>query len=118
MADARDVTVLDSLEALAWLEQSDGKERTISEDSETRLWPAEALGLVRELYAAGAVEVLVLDVYVEDEFEDASKLQVMLPEDPGARAALFGIEARALGEMGSPFDPEGEQGQQSFLLGW
>lgn len=73
---------------------------------------------MRELYAAGAVEVLVLDICVEDEFEDAGRIEVTLPKDPGMRAALFSIEARALREMNTPFDPEGEQGQQSFILGW
>lgn len=108
----------DSIEALAWLERSDGKERTISEDSETFLGTKDALRLVRELYAAGATEVLAQDVTIEYEFEDASSLTVLLPKDKEARAALFAIETRALREMGSPSEPEGEQGQDSFSLGW
>ena len=109
---------IESVEALSWLERSDGKERTISEDSETLLSSEDALKLVRELYAAGATEVLVRDIEVEDDFEDAGSLKVSLPKDPKARAILFTIEARILQEMGSSFDPEGEQGQDSFGLGW
>lgn len=87
---------IESIEALSWSERSDGKERTVSEDSDTRLWTEEALRLVRELYLAGATEVLAQDVTGEDDFEDASGLMVMLPKDLKARAALFAIEARAL----------------------
>ncbi|MES2459790.1 MAG: hypothetical protein V4671_04345 [Armatimonadota bacterium] len=49
--------------------------------------------------------------------EDASSLMVILPKDPKVRAALFAIEARFLAEIGSPFDPEGERGQDAFVLG-
>lgn len=87
---------IESIEALSWLERSDGKERTVSEDSDTRLWTEEALRLVRELYLAGATEVLAQDVTVEDDFEDGCGLMAMLPKDLKARAALFAIEARAL----------------------
>ena len=109
---------IESMEALSWLERSDSKERIISEDSGMLLSSEDALKLVRELYAAGATEVLVRDIEVEDDLEDASSLVVNLPKDPKARAALFVIEARVLEEMGSSFDPEGEKGQDSFGLGW
>lgn len=109
---------IESIEALSWLERSDGKERTISDSSETFICSEDALKLVRELYAAGATEVLVRDIEVEDDFEDASSLKVSLPKDPKARATLFTIEARVLQEMGSCFDSDGEKGQDYFGLGW
>ena len=109
---------IDSVEALSWLEQSDGKERMVGEDSVGCLHTEDALRLVRELYAAGATEVSAQIAVVEHEFEEASSLTVMLPQDRGKRAALFGIEARVLREMGSSLDPAGERGQESFRLGW
>lgn len=77
-------------------------------DSGAYLRDRGALRLVRELYAAGATEVAAQSAAVEYEFEKASGLTVVLPNDPGKRAALFVIEARVLREMGSPFEPAGE----------
>ena len=109
---------IENVEALSWLEQSDGKERTVGEDSVACLHTEDALRLVRELYAAGATKVLAQIAEVEYEFEEATTLTVMLPQDPDKRAALFAIEVRVLREMGSPFDPAGEQGRDLFVLGW
>ncbi|WP_119322545.1 hypothetical protein [Capsulimonas corticalis] len=109
---------IDSIEALGWLEQADNKERTISEDGSTRLSVEYSLNLVRELYAGGAAQVLALGIVVEDDAEEASSLKVILPKDLKSRATLFAIEARALREMDTPFDPAGERGQDSFTLGW
>lgn len=108
----------DSVEALSWLETGDGKERTLSEDSDTFLSTEQTLRLVRQLYAAGAAEVRAGQVTVEYEFEDARSLWVKLPPDPSIRVVLFALEAEALREMGSPLAPAGEQGQDSFGLGW
>jgi hypothetical protein len=109
---------VESAEALSWLTKSDNKERTISEDGSTRLSVEHSLNLVHELYAAGATQVLALGIGIDDDTEEASSLKVMLPKDPKSRAALFAIEARALREMDTPFDPAGEQGQDAFDLGW
>ncbi len=109
---------IDSVEALSWLEQSDGKDRTVGDDSAACLRTEDALRLVCELYAAGAVEVVAQVVTVEYEFEEASSLTVVLPQDQGKRAALFAIEVRALRELGSSLEPAGERGQESFRLGW
>lgn len=49
---------IESVEALSWLEQVDGKDRTLGEDGDACLTIQAALKLVRELYAAGAVEVV------------------------------------------------------------
>lgn len=80
----------------------------MGEGSAACLQKDEALRLVHELYAAGATEVVARVAVVEYEFEVASGLTVMLPQDHGKRAALFGIEARALREMGNSLDPAGE----------
>lgn len=109
---------IESIEALAWLERSDGKERTVSRNSQTFMRTEDALGLVRALYEAGTTKVLAQGVTVEYEFEDAGSLKVILPLDKHKRAALFAIETRALRDMGSPLDPEGERGQEAFGLGW
>ena len=109
---------IESVEALSWLEQADGKERTVGEGSEACLHAEDAICLVRELYEAGAVEVVARIAVVEYEFEEARSLTVALPQDQGKRAALFGIEVRVLREMGSSLDPAGERGQESFRLGW
>ena len=108
---------LESVEALSWLEQADGKERTVGEDSAACLHTEDAVRLVRELYAAGAVEVVARIALVEYEFEEASGLTVMLPRDREKRVALFGIAARVLREMGRSVGPDGERGQDSFRLG-
>ena len=109
---------IDSVEALSWLEQPDGKDRTVGEDSAACLNTEDALKLVRELYGAGAVAVVARIAVVEYEFEEASSFIVVLPDDESKRAALFDIEARTLHEMGSSLDAEGERGQEAFRLGW
>lgn len=108
---------IDSVEALSWLKQADGKERTINVNGGACLSTEDALKLVQELYAAGATEVVARIVAVEYEFEEASGLAVELPQDREKRMALFAIEARALREMGSTLDSDGEQGQATFTLG-
>lgn len=109
---------IDSIEALSWLEQPDGKDRTVGEDSAACLHTEDVLRLVRELYAAGATVVVAQIAVAEYEFEEASSLTVTLPLNHSKRSALFDIEARALREMGSGLGPEGERGQDFFVLGW
>ena len=109
---------IDSVEALAWLEQADGKDRTVGEDGGTCLSTKDALRLVRELYAAGATEVLARISTVEYEFEEAAGLTVVLPQDWGQRAALFSVGARVMREMGSGRELAADQGQAAFALGW
>ncbi len=109
---------IDSVEALSWLEQADGKERTVGQGSDACLSAQASLKLVRELYAAGATEVVVQIAAVEYEFEEAVGLTVVLPQDPDKRTALFAIRACVLREMGSSLAPTGERGQASFVFGW
>ena len=100
---------IDSVEALSWLEQSDGKEHTVGAD-DTCVSARDALELVQVLYAVDTLEVLAQVVAVEYEFEEASGLTMVLPQDRGKRAALFAIEARTMREMGSRLVAEGERG--------
>ena len=108
----------ESAEALAWLEQQDGKERMISESSEDQIAGSDLLHLVRELYACGAVEVRVCGLTIEEDFEDGNSLEVMLPQNGEARSALFLLQGRVLRDMGSAFDPDEEHGQEAFGIAW
>ncbi len=108
---------LESVEALSWLQQADNKRRNVGDSSEC-LTPEDTLRLVQELYEAGAPEVLAQDVEVDEEVESGNSLKVTLPQAPQSRAVLFAIEERVLRDTNSAFDPEGEQGQAFFTLGW
>jgi hypothetical protein len=109
---------LGNLDALKWIDRKDGKERGISENSFVRIVDAEFRELVRQLYDAGAAGVVVMDVTDYGDTEDGSHLKVTLPDDVNAREKLFEIEKSALAKMGSSFIPEGDHGQDSFMLGW
>ena len=107
-------------EALAWLQQGDDAGdgwRTVGDSSEC-LTPEEALNLVRELYAAGAVQVRVAGKYLDEDGESADYLEIALPEGAEARKLLFEIQRRVMKETESAFDPAEEEGQKSFTIGW
>ena len=106
-----------STEALAWLLQDDGNWRAVGDSSE-RLTPEDTLRYVRELYVAGAVEVMATDIEVDCDVESGDYLHVMLPADLPTRAALLAIQARILNETGSCFDADTERGQSFFTIGW
>ena len=108
---------IESTEALAWMQQGDGKWRHVGDSSE-RLTPEQTLRYIQELYEAGAVAVYAERIEFDSDIESGDSLKVMLPQDPQKRVALFSIEERILRETGSPFDAEGEQGQASFTLDW
>ncbi len=105
-------------EALAWLEQQDGKERMISESSEDQIAGDDLLRLVKEFYAAGATEVQVYGLTIEDDFEDGNGLKITLPQDKVKRAALFAIQGRIMRDLGSAYDQDKEQGQASIGIAW
>lgn len=105
-------------EALAWLEQQDGKERMISESSEDQIVGDDLLRLVKAFYAAGATEVQVYGLTIEDDFEDGSGLEIILPSDKSARAALFAIQAQVLRDIDTAFHPDEERGQPSIGIAW
>lgn len=106
-------------EALTWLQQGDGEDewRAVGDSSE-RLSAEDSLSLARELYAAGAVEVRVQGKYLNEEGESGDYFEIVLPQDPAARSALFEIGRRIMADTGSPFDPAEEQGQPTFTIGW
>lgn len=108
----------ESREALAWLEQNDGKERRISDNSEDQLAGDDLLRLVKELYEAGAVEVRVTGLTIEDDFEDGDGLEILLPEGQAERAELFALAGRVLREISSAFDQDTEQGQALTRISW
>ncbi len=113
-----DVQLVDSVEALAWLEQEDGKERAISESSEQQIAGDDLLRLVRELYAAGALEVRAVGLEVMDDFEDGNALEITLPQDREERRALFAIQSRVLRDIESVYDQDEEHGQASIGIAW
>ena len=106
------------VEALAWLEQQDGKERMISESSEDLIMGDDLLRLVQELYTAGAVEIRVCGLTIEEEFEDGNSLEIILPQDEEARAKLFSIQGRVLHDINSAFDQSKEHGQAQIGIAW
>jgi len=106
-------------EALAWLQQGNDDDddwRTVGDSSEC-LTPEDALNLVRELYAAGAVQVRVAGRYLDEDGESADYLEVVLPENAEARRRLFAIQERVIRETESAFDPVVEEAQKSFTIG-
>ncbi len=106
-------------EALTWLQQdSDAVENLSVGDSSECLTPEDSLALVRELYAAGAVQVRVEGKYLDEIGEGADALEIILPQDAEARKRLFEIQKRVMRETGSPFDPAEEEKQTSFTIGW
>jgi hypothetical protein len=104
-------------EALAWLEQTDDKVRNVG-DSSDNLTPEDTLRLVKELYAAGAECVLAYRIEVDEYDESGDSLKIILPKETSKREALFAFQKRVLTETGSPYDPESEQGQEFFYIGW
>ncbi len=106
-------------EALSWLQSENVVTEGLSVgDSSECLTPEDALAFVRQLYAAGAVQVRVAGKYLDEMGESVDYLEVVLPQDAKAREALFAIGAQVMKETGSCFDPAEEQGQSSFTIGW
>jgi hypothetical protein len=108
---------IESVEALAWLEKADGKERDIREDPSCLLDLDTSLQLVKKFYAAGAVEVRALDVIIGEEYEFAQGIEIMLPSDEAKQAQLYALGIKALREMDSPYDDVDRDGV-SFKLVW
>lgn len=102
-------------EALAWLEQKDGKERTIGESSENMDAPA-SLRLVRDLYQRGAEEVTAIDIESDTHLETTSTLIIKLPQEAAARKRIFQVNAKTAREAG--FDPTTDEGQHLLMLHW
>ncbi|HEX8693710.1 MAG TPA: hypothetical protein VF746_14905 [Longimicrobium sp.] len=81
---------------------------------------AEALEFVEELYAAGAVRVVVASECIRDELEHggpyADGLRVQLPAEPRRRESVLAVVNREVEEEG--FDPYADTGQEAVFLWW
>ena len=99
------------IEARSWLMRADGKQHSLSESSEMMIADDDLLRVVDELYSAGATRVTVLRVEIDDDWEDASRLRITLPDDPEARSRVLTIHSRMLREYETCWDPEEDHGQ-------
>lgn len=102
-------------EALAWLQTKDGKTRTIGDSSEN-LNAADSLRLAQDLYNAGAVRVVAVDIESDTFLETTSTLIVELPPAPNDRKRVFVVEARVAKANG--FDSAMDTGQKWAMLHW
>ena len=102
-------------EALAWLTQKDGKERTVGESSED-MDATDSLRFVQDLYRRGAAAVVAVDIETDAHMETTSTLIVTLPQETSARKKLFQIEAKVARQAGS--DAVTDQGQHYIMLHW
>lgn len=100
-------------EALAWLGQKDGKERTIGDGEQDE---AASLRLVQDLYRRGATEVTAIDIETDAHIETTSTLVIKLPSDAAARKKVFQAEAKVARQGG--FDPSADEGQHYIMLHW
>lgn len=99
-------------EVLAWLRGKPEGElfRTLGELGSTE----ESIALAQEIYDAGAVEVLAVEIDDYDEDDDGGgqntgKLVVKLPDQPNARKRVFAwVNANS---QSHGFDPEPDTGQ-------
>ena len=106
-------------EALAWLASNPNPYALAG----NRFYSTEdAIAFVEMLYEAGAVEVLVTNIYDEDwriEAEGgpyADTLILRLPQDSEKRKRLFEISNDEAVREG--FSPERDTGQETLLLWW
>jgi hypothetical protein len=106
-------------EALAWLESNPNPYALAG----NRFYSTkDAIAFVNMLYEAGAVEVLVTNIYDEDwriQAEGgpyADTLIVRLPQDTEKRKKLFEISNDEAVREG--FSPERDIGQETLMLWW
>lgn len=100
-------------EALSWLQQTDGKERTVGDGD---LDEPASLQMVKDLYQRGAVHVTAIDIDADTHMETTRTLIVEMPQQETARKRLLQIEAKVAAIGG--FDPVTDQGQQYLMLHW
>lgn len=100
-------------EALSWLQQTDGKDRTVGVGD---LNEPTSLQMVKDLYQHGAVHVTAIDIDADAHMETTRTLIVEMPQQEAARKRLLQIEAKVAAQGG--FDPESDHGQQYFMLHW
>ena len=97
-------------EALVWLEGSGGQ-NTLGELFTTE----ESIALVKDAYAAGAEEVLAIEIDEYDgSYENTGKLIVRVPREPAARGRVFQWCAQQAAARG--FDGEIDEGQTHIFV--
>lgn len=98
-------------EVLKWLgESSETDFRSIGELGSTE----ESIALANEIYDAGSVEVLAVDIdEYPDEGQNSGKLLIKLPKDSDERKRVFARAGQIALSQG--FDPEIDSGQ-SYLF--
>jgi hypothetical protein len=98
-------------EALGWLAGATRKKRrTLGEDETT----ADSIQLVEEIYAAGAVTVLAVEIVSYDEGENTGKLVIELPANAQDREMVLGIAGKIAESQG--FDVEPDVGQRYVFV--
>ena len=95
-------------EALAWLQDSDGK-NTLGELGSTQ----ESIDVVRAIYAAGAERVLAVEIDDYDGGQNSGKLMIELPQGEALRQPVFEWHGRQAESMG--FDAEPDIGQSHLF---
>ena len=95
-------------EALNWLQNSGGG-NTLGELDSTE----ESVALVAAIYAAGAEEVIAIEIDDYDGAQNTGKLLIKLPQDEAARRSVFAWHDWQAESMG--FDAEPDMGQ-SYLF--
>ncbi len=93
-------------EAQSWL--SGGPDRYIFEFD-----PDASLGMVQELYALGASEVLAVEIDKEPDMQSTNTLVIELPRETSQRAAVFRWVEEYMRDCG--FDPTPDDGQSHLL---
>jgi hypothetical protein len=107
-----------TVEALTWLERArvSGEKRVIGAGGRM-LDETAALGLVRDLYRAGASEVHAVNTLQEPGADDrADGLLIVLPDLAEVRSRLFQIFAARAREMGTK--PARDEAQRYLLMMW
>jgi hypothetical protein len=100
----------DTREVIEWLgEATEDHFRSLGESASTE----DSIALAKEIYAAGAVEVLAVEIDEDDDGDNTGKLVIKLPTDPGDRKRVFAW-AGAVSESHG-FDPTEDSGQ-SYLF--
>src|SRR4051812_15277553 len=98
----------DTREVLEWLRgAAEGELRTLSELGSNE----ESIALAQEIYDAGAVEVLAVEIDDDPgEGQNSGKLVIKLPDRPEDRTRVFAWAAANSESQG--FDPEIDRGQR------
>jgi len=106
------------VEARTWLAAGEGKRRSLGHFRMARhALKSNAGKCVNELYQAGAVQVLVPDIYYNeagDQFADS--LLVKLPKDKARRAAIRKVTARLRAKNLGGVEPGNDTGENYLYL--